>query len=177
MFLSVSLGFSGFLWVPRVWAFLGSRSDTLYLQTTYTFRRSSYGMLTSQLWLYTIPRRQTIVFVSSTLTPSHSSLTPSWIEIQTLTAFRFSGLCTFFLVIITVNGCFYSGHPRTFLWDQISPVSSSIPCCPHLYSHFLPYAPSTTSPFDGLNVCASFSRSQGFKINMCVIIKPPITAV
>lgn len=80
MFLSVSLGFSGFLWVPRVWAFLGSRSDTLYLQTTYTFRRSSYGMLTSQLWLYTISRRQTIVFVSSTFTPSHSSLTPSWIE-------------------------------------------------------------------------------------------------
>lgn len=85
-------GFFGFLWVLRVWAFLGSRSDTLYLQTIYFAGWRSrhpagrhpiflailpYGMLTSRLWLFKISRRRTIL---STLTPSHPSSTMSWIE-------------------------------------------------------------------------------------------------
>ena len=49
---------------------------------------------------------------------------------------------------------FLPGHPRIFLWDQISPVLSPIPCCPYLYSHFL--CPIHYISFGGLNVHAPF---------------------
>ena len=127
-------GFFGFLWVLRVWALLGSRSDTLYLQTIYFASWCSrhpgdrhpiflvilsYGMLTSRLWLFKISRRRTIVFINAhALSPLFDNVL-DWI--QTLAAFWFL-VYTHFSVIFTVNGCFPSRTPAHF------PLGSDLTC-------------------------------------------------
>lgn len=127
-------GFFGFLWVLRVWALLGSRSDTLYLQTIYFAGwRSrhpgdrhpiflvilSYGMLTSWLWLFKISRRRTIVSINAHAFSLLFDNVLDWI--QTLAAFWFL-VYTHFSVIFTVNGCFPSRTPAHF------PLGSDLTC-------------------------------------------------
>jgi len=86
-------GFFGFLWVLRVWALLGSRSDTLYLQTIYFAGwRSrhpgdrypifwwSFRMACWQVGYDCLRSLDDGRLFLSTLTPSHPSLTTSWIE-------------------------------------------------------------------------------------------------